>query len=104
DPERFLPRPGRVDAFHAPGGPGIRVDSHIYDGYSIPPNYDSMIGKLVAHAESRSAAIARMRVALDETVLRGVVTNLPLHQRLMSDSGFIRGGSNIHYLEKLLGL
>ncbi|MFP4335932.1 MAG: acetyl-CoA carboxylase biotin carboxylase subunit [Wenzhouxiangella sp.] len=104
DPERFLPRPGRVDAFHAPGGPGIRVDSHIYDGYSIPPNYDSMIGKLVAHAESRSAAIARMRVALDETVLRGVVTNLPLHQRLMSDRGFIRGGSNIHYLEKLLGL
>ncbi|MEE4638284.1 MAG: acetyl-CoA carboxylase biotin carboxylase subunit [Wenzhouxiangella sp.] len=104
DPERFLPRPGQVEAFHAPGGPGIRVDSHIYDGYSIPPNYDSMIGKLVAHAESRPAAIARMRVALDEMVLRGVVTNLPLHQRLMTDSGFVRGGSNIHYLEKLLGL
>ncbi len=104
DPEKFLPRPGQVEAFHAPGGPGIRVDSHIYDGYSIPPNYDSMIGKLIAHAESRSAAIARMRVALDEMVLRGVVTNLPLHQRLMTDSGFTRGGSNIHYLEKLLGL
>ncbi|MEE4296282.1 MAG: acetyl-CoA carboxylase biotin carboxylase subunit [Wenzhouxiangella sp.] len=104
DPERFLPRPGRVEAFHAPGGPGIRVDSHIYDGYSIPPHYDSMIGKLIAHAESRPAAIARMRVALDELVLRGVVTNLPLHQRLMVDSGFRRGGSNIHYLEKLLGL
>jgi len=104
DPERFLPRPGIVEAFHAPGGPGIRVDSHIYDGYSIPPNYDSMIGKLIAHAESRPAAIARMRVALDEMVLRGVVTNLPLHQRLMTDTGFVRGGSNIHYLEKLLGL
>ncbi|NDY95935.1 acetyl-CoA carboxylase biotin carboxylase subunit [Wenzhouxiangella limi] len=104
DPEKFLPRPGQVEAFHAPGGPGIRVDSHIYDGYSIPPNYDSMIGKLIAHAESRSAAIARMRVALDEMVLRGVVSNLPLHQRLMTDSGFVRGGSNIHYLEKLLGL
>jgi acetyl-CoA carboxylase biotin carboxylase subunit len=104
DPERFLPRPGVVEAFHAPGGPGIRVDSHIYDGYSIPPNYDSMIGKLIAHAESRPAAIARMRVALDEMVLRGVVSNLPLHQRLMSDAGFVRGGSNIHYLEKLLGL
>jgi acetyl-CoA carboxylase biotin carboxylase subunit len=104
DPEKFLPRPGQVEAFHAPGGPGIRVDSHIYDGYSIPPNYDSMIGKLIAHAETRPAAIARMRVALDEMVLRGVVTNLPLHQRLMTDSGFVRGGSNIHYLEKLLGL
>ena len=102
DPEKFLPRPGQVEAFHAPGGPGIRVDSHIYDGYRIPPNYDSMIGKLVAHAESREAALARMRVALDEMVLRGVVTNIPLHQRLLKDSGFERGGSNIHYLEKLL--
>ena len=103
DPEKFLPRPGQVEAFHAPGGPGIRVDSHIYDGYRIPPNYDSMIGKLIAHAESREAAIARMRVALDEMVLRGVVTNLPLHRRLMEDSGFTAGGANIHYLEKLLG-
>ncbi len=102
DPENFLPRPGQVEAFHAPGGPGIRVDSHIYDGYRIPPNYDSLIGKLIAYAESREAAIARMRVALDEMVLRGVVSNIPLHQKLLVDSGFVRGGSNIHYLEKLL--
>jgi len=102
DPESFLPRPGTVEAFHAPGGPGIRVDSHIYDGYRIPPNYDSMIGKLIAHAESREAAVARLRVALEEMVLRGVVTNIPLHQRLLADSGFVSGGANIHYLEKLL--
>jgi acetyl-CoA carboxylase, biotin carboxylase subunit len=102
DPEKFIPRPGQVESFHAPGGPGIRVDSHIYDSYRIPPNYDSMIGKLIAHAESREAAIARMRVALDEMVLRGVVNNIPLHQRLMRDTGFIDGGANIHYLEKLL--
>ncbi len=102
DPERFMPRPGTIEAFHAPGGPGIRVDSHIYDGYSIPPNYDSMIGKLIAHGETREAAMARMRVALDEAVLRGVVHNIPLHQRLLRDSGFIEGGTNIHYLEKLL--
>lgn len=102
DPDKFIPQPGTVDAFHAPGGPGIRIDSHIYDGYRIPPNYDSMIGKLIAHAESRDAAIARMRVALDEMVLRGVVTNTALHQRLLRDSGFLEGGTNIHYLEKLL--
>ncbi|NBB93074.1 MAG: acetyl-CoA carboxylase biotin carboxylase subunit [Gammaproteobacteria bacterium] len=102
DPEKFIPQPGRISAFHAPGGPGIRVDSHIYDGYSVPPNYDSMIGKLVAHGETRRAAIERMRVALDEIVLKGVVTNIPLHQRLMRDSGFREGGTNIHYLEKLL--
>ncbi|AKS40744.1 acetyl-CoA carboxylase biotin carboxylase subunit [Wenzhouxiangella marina] len=102
DPEKFIPQPGTVEAFHAPGGPGIRVDSHIYDGYRIPPNYDSMIGKLIAHGESREAAIARMRVALDEMVLRGIVSNIPLHQRLIRDSGFIEGGTNIHYLEKLL--
>ena len=102
DPEKFIPQPGRIEAFHAPGGPGIRVDSHIYDGYSVPPNYDSMIGKLIAHGETRETAIARMRVALDEMVLRGVVNNIPLHQRLMKDSGFVEGGTNIHYLEKLL--
>ncbi len=102
DPEKFIPQPGQVESFHAPGGPGIRVDSHIYDSYRIPPNYDSMIGKLIAHAETREAAIARMRVALDEMVLRGVINNIPLHQRLMRDSGFIEGGANIHYLEKLL--
>ena len=102
DPEKFIPQPGMVEAFHAPGGPGIRVDSHIYDGYRVPPNYDSMIGKLIAHGETREAAIARMRVALDEMVLRGVVSNIPLHQRLLRDSGFKQGGTNIHYLEKLL--
>jgi acetyl-CoA carboxylase biotin carboxylase subunit len=102
DPEKFVPQPGTVAAFHAPGGPGIRIDSHIYDGYRIPPNYDSMIGKLIAYAETREAAMARMRVALDEVVLRGVVTNIALHQRLLRDSGFIEGGTNIHYLEKLL--
>ncbi|QOC22961.1 acetyl-CoA carboxylase biotin carboxylase subunit [Wenzhouxiangella sp. AB-CW3] len=102
DPERFIPQPGRIEAFHAPGGPGVRVDSHIYDGYSVPPNYDSMIGKLITHGEDRASAIARMRVALDEMVLRGVVNNIPLHQRLLKDSGFVEGGTNIHYLEKLL--
>jgi acetyl-CoA carboxylase biotin carboxylase subunit len=102
DPEKFIPQPGQVDSFHAPGGPGIRVDSHIYDGYMIPPNYDSMIGKLIAHGETREAALARMRVALDEMVLGGVVSNIALHQRLIRDSGFIEGGTNIHYLEKLL--
>ena len=102
DPEKFIPQPGQVDSFHAPGGPGIRVDSHIYDGYRIPPNYDSMICKLIAHGETRDAALARMRVALDEMVLGGVVNNIPLHQRLIRDSGFIKGGTNIHYLEKLL--
>ncbi len=102
DPQTFIPQPGRIDAFHAPGGPGIRVDSHIYDGYSVPPNYDSMIGKLIAHGENRETAIARMRVALDEMVLRGVKNNIPLHQRLLKDSGFVEGGTNIHYLEKLL--
>jgi len=97
-----MPRPGTIEAFHAPGGPGIRVDSHLYDGYQVPPHYDSMIGKLIAHGETREAALARMRVALDEVVLRGVVTNIPLHQRLIRDSGFAKGGTNIHYLEKLL--
>ncbi|NEZ02863.1 acetyl-CoA carboxylase biotin carboxylase subunit [Wenzhouxiangella sp. XN201] len=102
DPVKFIPQPGTIEAFHAPGGPGIRVDSHIYDGYKVPPNYDSMIGKLIAYGETRGAAIERMRVALDEIVLKGVVTNIPLHQRLMRDSGFRQGGTNIHYLEKLL--
>ena len=102
DPEKFIPQPGTISAFHAPGGPGVRVDSHIYDGYKVPPNYDSMIGKLITFGETRDAAIERMRVALDEIVLRGVVTNIPLHQRLMEDPGFREGGTNIHYLEKLL--
>jgi acetyl-CoA carboxylase biotin carboxylase subunit len=102
DPDTFMPCPGTVEGFHAPGGPGIRVDSHIYDGYRVPPNYDSMIAKIIAHAETREAAIARMRVALDELVLNGIKTNVPLHKWLLWDAGFMEGGFNIHYLEKRL--
>jgi len=102
DPETFMPCPGTITAFHAPGGPGIRVDSHIYDGYRVPPTYDSMIGKLIAHGQNRETAIARMRMALDETVLDGIKTNIPLHKWLLADQGFTKGGFNIHYLEKRL--
>jgi acetyl-CoA carboxylase biotin carboxylase subunit len=102
DPESFMPCPGTIEGFHAPGGPGIRVDSHIYDGYRVPPNYDSMIGKIIAHGENREAAVARMRVALDEMVLNGIKSNIPLHKWLLADPGFIEGGFNIHYLEKRL--
>jgi acetyl-CoA carboxylase biotin carboxylase subunit len=102
DPETFMPCPGTITAFHAPGGPGIRVDSHIYDSYVVPPNYDSMIGKIIAHGEDRQSAIARMRMALDETVLNGIKTNIPLHKWLLADTGFLKGGFNIHYLEKRL--
>ena len=102
DPVTFMPCPGTVNGFHAPGGPGIRVDSHIYDSYKVPPNYDSMIGKLIAFGEDRHEAIARMRMALDETVLDGIKTNIPLHKWLLQDAGFIKGGFNIHYLEKRL--
>ena len=102
DPETFIPQPGTITAFHAPGGPGVRVDSHIYDSYAIPPNYDSMIGKLICHGETREHAMARMRVALSELVLSGIKTNIPLHLRLLEDAGFKAGGTNIHYLEKLL--
>src|SRR5690625_3702624 len=102
DPETFIPQPGVITGFHAPGGPGVRVDSHIYDGYRVPPNYDSMIGKLISYGENREVAIARMRGALEEIVLEGIATNIPLHRRLIRDGGFVRGGTNIHYLEKLL--
>jgi len=102
DPETFMPCPGTIDGFHAPGGPGVRVDSHIYDGYKVPPNYDSMIGKIITHGEDRATAIARMRIALDELVLNGIKTNIPLHKWLLLDPGFIKGGFNIHYLEKRL--
>jgi len=102
DSVTFIPSPGLIEGFHAPGGPGIRVDSHIYDGYRVPPNYDSMIGKIISHAETRNMAIARMRVALDEMVLDGVNTNVPLHKWLLRDRGIVRGGFNIHYLEKRL--
>jgi acetyl-CoA carboxylase biotin carboxylase subunit len=100
DPDTFMPSPGTVRRFEAPGGPGVRVDTHLYDGYRIPPNYDSMIGKLIVHGFDRKTAIMRMRTALSETVIEGVKTNLPLQQRIMGDSGFKHGGRNIHYLEK----
>jgi acetyl-CoA carboxylase biotin carboxylase subunit len=100
DPDTFMPSPGLVKRFHAPGGPGVRVDTHIYDGYRIPPNYDSMIGKLIVHGADRAQAIARMRVALAEMVVDGIKTNIPLQSRIMADRGFQQGGMNIHYLEK----
>jgi acetyl-CoA carboxylase biotin carboxylase subunit len=100
DPLTFMPSPGTVEGFHAPGGPGIRTETHIYDGYRVPPNYDSMIGKIIAHGEDREMAIARMRVALDEMVLNGIKTNVPLHKWFLWDRGFLKGGFNIHYLEK----
>jgi acetyl-CoA carboxylase biotin carboxylase subunit len=102
DPETFMPSPGLIEGFHAPGGPGIRMESHIYDGYRVPPNYDSMIGKIIAYAETREMAIARLRVALDEIVLNGIKTNVPLHKWLVRDRGILKGGFNIHYLEKRL--
>jgi acetyl-CoA carboxylase biotin carboxylase subunit len=102
DPETFLPCPGLIKHFHAPGGPGVRVDSHIYEGYKVPPNYDSMIGKLIVHGNTRAQAISRMKVALSEMVVDGIKTNVPLQQRIMADIGFQQGGTNIHYLEKRL--
>jgi acetyl-CoA carboxylase biotin carboxylase subunit len=100
DPDTFTPSPGQVKRFHPAGGPGVRWDSHLYDGYRIPPNYDSMIGKLIVWGADRAAAIARMRQALAELVVEGVRTNIPLQQRIMADAGFQQGGRNIHYLEK----
>ncbi len=102
DPETFLPSPGLIKHFHAPGGPGVRVDSHIYEGYKVPPNYDSMIGKLIVHGNTRAQAISRMRCALSEMIVDGIKTNVPLQQRIMADIGFQQGGTNIHYLEKRL--
>ncbi|NOZ51598.1 MAG: acetyl-CoA carboxylase biotin carboxylase subunit [Gammaproteobacteria bacterium] len=104
DPHSFMPSPGLITEFHAPGGLGIRVDSHIYNGYRVPPYYDSMIGKLIAYGETREIAIARMLTALGECVIEGIKTNIPLHQEIFQDSGFQTGGTNIHYLEKKLGL
>ena len=104
DPEKFLPSPGKVKHFHAPGGNGVRVDSHLYSGYSVPPNYDSLIGKLITYGATREEAMARMRNALDEIVVDGIKTNIPLHRDLVRDEGFCKGGVNIHYLEKKLGM
>src|SRR5450830_1739817 len=103
DPFKFIPSPGRVTMWHAPGGPGVRVDSHIYTNYFVPPNYDSMIGKIIVHGDTREQALARMRTALLETVVEGINTNIPLHRELMVDAKFMAGGTNIHYLEEWLG-
>ncbi len=101
-PYKFSPSPGRITQFHVPGGPGIRVDSHVYANYFVPPNYDSLIGKVIAWADTREQAIAKMRIALSEMIVEGIETNLPLHQELMLDSAFLRGGTSIHYLEEKL--
>ena len=102
DPYKCTPSPGRITMWHAPGGPGIRVDSHIYTNYFVPPNYDSMIGKIIAHADTREDARKRMLTALGETVVEGIKSNIPLHRELMLDAKFIAGGTNIHYLEEWL--
>jgi acetyl-CoA carboxylase biotin carboxylase subunit len=102
DPFKFTPSPGRIQSWHMPGGPGIRVDSHAYSGYLVPPNYDSMIGKLIAYGATREQAIRRMRIALSEIVIDGILTNVPLHRELMLDSNFFEGGTSIHYLEQRL--
>ncbi|ARN73545.1 acetyl-CoA carboxylase biotin carboxylase subunit [Oceanicoccus sagamiensis] len=104
DPKTFMPCPGTVKIYHPPGGLGVRVDSHLYSGYSVPPNYDSMIAKVITWAEDRTTALDRMRSALDEMVIDGIRTNIPLQQDLVRDGPFREGGTNIHYLEKKLGL
>jgi acetyl-CoA carboxylase, biotin carboxylase subunit len=100
DPVKFIPSPGRITMWHPPGGPGVRVDSHAYTNYFVPPNYDSMIGKIIVHGDTREQALARMRIALSETVIEGIQTNIPLHRELMADAKFIEGGTDIHYLEQ----
>ncbi|MCW8828991.1 MAG: acetyl-CoA carboxylase biotin carboxylase subunit [Gammaproteobacteria bacterium] len=104
DAETFMPSPGKIERVHMAGGPGVRVDSHIYNGYVVPPHYDSMIGKLITHGPTRDIALARMRTALDETIIEGIKTNIELHKRLIDDCAFQAGGTNIHYLEKKLSL
>jgi acetyl-CoA carboxylase biotin carboxylase subunit len=101
-PYSFMPSPGRITMWHAPGGPGVRVDSHAYSNYVVPPNYDSMIGKIIVYGDTREQALARMRTALSETVVEGIHTNIPLHRELMSDASFMAGGTSIHYLENWL--
>ena len=102
DPFKFTPSPGRITMWHAAGGPGVRVDSHAYTNYFVPPNYDSMIGKLIVYGDTREQALARMRTALAECVVEGIQTNIPLHREIMNDAKFIAGGTNIHYLEEWL--
>jgi acetyl-CoA carboxylase, biotin carboxylase subunit len=102
DAYKFTPSPGRITLWHPPGGPGVRVDSHVYTNYFVPPNYDSMIGKVIVYGNTREQALARMRTALDETVVEGISTNIALHRELMVDAKFVQGGTNIHYLEEWL--
>lgn len=102
DPRNFMPSPGRINTFHAPGGPGVRVDSHVYSGYTVPPHYDSLIGKLITHGDTRASALAKMRQALDELVVEGIRTNAALHRELVVDPSFKAGGVSIHYLESKL--
>lgn len=102
DPYKFIPSPGRISMWHMPGGPGVRVDSHAYNNYFVPPNYDSMIGKIIVYGDTREQALARMQTALSEVVIEGIKTNIPLHRDLMVDAGFGEGGANIHYLEQWL--
>jgi acetyl-CoA carboxylase biotin carboxylase subunit len=104
DAKTFMPSPGKVTQFHAPGGLGVRVDSHLYSGYTVPPFYDSMIAKVITHAPTRKEALKRMEVALDEMIIGGIKTNIPLQQEIVRDELFAEGGLNIHYLEKKLGL
>jgi acetyl-CoA carboxylase biotin carboxylase subunit len=102
DPFKFTPSPGRITSYHPPGGPGIRVDSHVYQGYMVPPHYDSMVGKVIAYGATREQAIRRMRIALSEMVVEGIQTNIALHRELLTDARFLRGGTSIHYLEQKL--
>jgi acetyl-CoA carboxylase biotin carboxylase subunit len=101
-PYKFIPSPGRITSWHVPGGPGIRVDSHVYANYFVPPHYDSMIGKLIAYGDTREQALARMRTALSEMAVEGIDTNIALHRELMQDAAFVSGGTSIHYLEERL--
>lgn len=104
DPQSFLPSPGKITRYHAPGGPGVRVDTHIYSGYTVPPYYDSLLGKLIVYGDNRHSAMRRMCTALDEIIVDGVKTNVPLHKDLLNDPNFQKGGVNIHYLENKLSL
>ena len=104
DPETFMPSPGTITHYHPPGGPGVRVDTHVYQGYKVPPYYDSMIGKLIVHGENRDLALRRMSIALSEIIIDGIKTNIPLHQKLVTNAAFMAGGTDIHYLEDKLGL
>jgi acetyl-CoA carboxylase biotin carboxylase subunit len=104
DPKKFTPSPGPIKLWHAPGGPGIRVDSHVYTGYNVPPHYDSLIAKVIAYGEDRDAAIARMKNAMTEMVIEGIKTNIALHQEIFNHAAFRAGGTDIHYLERRLGI